>query len=152
MQHQKQLLSSSMILMGLPCGCLGVLAMELSTLVLAVGEQTVTWKPCTLRDGLCTAVVKSPESAACACRLDRCGQHSRYAQGTTLHVLARRGACCAGMLACWNHPFEVARIEAQARGDQNQKDLNMVQIFRMIVKEQVSACGLCRALICACAW
>lgn len=41
-----------------------------------------------------------------------------------------------GMLACWNHPFEVARIEAQARGDQNQKDLNMVQIFRMIVKEQ----------------
>lgn len=41
------------------------------------------------------------------------------------------------MLACWNHPFEVARIEAQARGDQNQKDLNMVQIFRMIVKEQV---------------
>ena len=45
--------------------------------------------------------------------------------------------CCAGMLACWNHPFEVARIEAQARGDQNQKDLNMVQIFRMIVKEQV---------------
>ncbi len=45
---------------------------------------------------------------------------------------------CAGMLACWNHPFEVARIEAQARGDQNQKDLNMVQIFRMIVKEQVT--------------
>ena len=42
-------------------------------------------------------------------------------------------------MACWNHPFEVARIEAQARGDQNQKDLNMVQIFRMIVKEQVSA-------------
>ncbi len=41
-----------------------------------------------------------------------------------------------GTLACWNHPFEVARIEAQARGDQNQKDLNMVQIFRMIVKEQ----------------
>ena len=43
------------------------------------------------------------------------------------------------MMACWNHPFEVARIEAQARGDQNQKDLNMVQIFRMIVKEQVCA-------------
>ena len=43
------------------------------------------------------------------------------------------------MMACWNHPFEVARIEAQARGDQNQKDLNMVQIFRMIVKEQVFA-------------
>ena len=43
----------------------------------------------------------------------------------------------AGIMACWNHPFEVARIEAQARGDQNQKDLNMVQIFRTIVKEQV---------------
>ena len=44
------------------------------------------------------------------------------------------------MQGCWPAgiiPFEVARIEAQARGDQNQKDLNMVQIFRMIVKEQV---------------
>ncbi len=47
----------------------------------------------------------------------------------------------AGALACWNHPFEVARIEAQARGDQGQKDMNMVQIFKMIVKEQACALG-----------
>lgn len=33
-----------------------------------------------------------------------------------------------GMLACWNHPFEVARIEAQARGDQGQKALSMPQV------------------------
>ena len=44
----------------------------------------------------------------------------------------RQERCC-----CRNHPFEVARIEAQARGDQNQKDLNIAQIFRMIVREQV---------------
>ncbi len=49
----------------------------------------------------------------------------------------------AGILACWNHPFEVARIEAQARGDQNQKDLNMVQIFRMIIREQVPLAVRC---------
>jgi len=55
----------------------------------------------------------------------------------------------AGIMACWNHPFEVARIEAQARGDQNQKDLNMIQIFRMIVKEQVIPPWLCvRPVIC----
>ncbi len=55
------------------------------------------------------------------------------------------------MLACWNHPFEVARIEAQARGDQNQKDLNMVQIFRMIVKEQVT-CSECSCATLASAY
>lgn len=40
-----------------------------------------------------------------------------------------------GMLACWNHPFEVARIEMQARGDQGQKSLNMIQVFKLIVAE-----------------
>ena len=70
-----------------------------------------------------------------------------------VHTWPGTEPCCAGMLACWNHPFEVARIEAQARGDQNQKDLNMVQIFRMIVKEQVihRILNLRRARICRCA-
>ncbi len=41
----------------------------------------------------------------------------------------------------------MARIEAQARGDQNQKDLNIAQIFRMIVREQVG-CRAARAQAC----
>mmetsp|Transcript_18449 Transcript_18449/g.52983 ORF Transcript_18449/g.52983 Transcript_18449/m.52983 type:complete len:309 (+) Transcript_18449:3-929(+) len=40
-----------------------------------------------------------------------------------------------GTLACWNHPFEVARIEMQARADQGQKSLNMIQVFRQVVAE-----------------
>ena len=32
---------------------------------------------------------------------------------------------CGGTLACWNHPFEVARIEAQARADQGQPAKSM---------------------------
>ena len=40
-----------------------------------------------------------------------------------------------GTLACWNHPFEVARIEAQARADQGQSAKSMVQVFQMVVKE-----------------
>ena len=69
-----------------------------------------------------------------------CTRYARMvslAGGCTLCDLHNDLAVCGtGTLACWNHPFEVARIEAQARGDQNQKNLNMVQIFRMIVKEQ----------------
>jgi len=38
-------------------------------------------------------------------------------------------------LSCWNHPFEVARIEAQARADQGQSKLNMLRIMQMVVKE-----------------
>lgn len=41
-----------------------------------------------------------------------------------------------GILACWNHPLEVARIEMQARGDQGQKSMSILQVFSMIVKEQ----------------
>lgn len=40
-----------------------------------------------------------------------------------------------GTLACWNHPFEVARIEMQARGDQGQTSISMVQVFKEISKE-----------------
>merc|ERR1719174_3357676 len=42
---------------------------------------------------------------------------------------------CGGSLSCWNHPFEVARIEAQARADQGQSAKSMVQVFQMVVKE-----------------
>lgn len=40
-----------------------------------------------------------------------------------------------GTLACWNHPFEVARIEMQARGDQGQKSVGLVQTLRLVVQE-----------------
>mmetsp|Transcript_14005 Transcript_14005/g.16961 ORF Transcript_14005/g.16961 Transcript_14005/m.16961 type:complete len:316 (+) Transcript_14005:85-1032(+) len=41
-----------------------------------------------------------------------------------------------GTLACWNHPFEVARIEMQSRADAGQSKLNMVQVFQLVTKEQ----------------
>ena len=56
-----------------------------------------------------------------------------------------------GPWPCRNHPFEVARIEAQARGDQNQKDLNIAQIFRMITREQACAPTLRPGPIACCA-
>jgi len=40
-----------------------------------------------------------------------------------------------GALSCWNHPFEVARIEMQAAASTGEKKQNMMQVFRMIVKE-----------------
>jgi hypothetical protein len=42
---------------------------------------------------------------------------------------------CGGALACWNHPFEVARIEAQARADQGQQKLSMIDVMKHVVKE-----------------
>lgn len=41
-----------------------------------------------------------------------------------------------GTLSSWNHPFEVARIEMQARANTGQSRLNMIQVFRMVLKEQ----------------
>ncbi len=40
-----------------------------------------------------------------------------------------------GTLACWNHPFEVARIEAQARAAAGQPSLSMVNVMRLVVAE-----------------
>ena len=42
---------------------------------------------------------------------------------------------CGGTLACWNHPFEVARIEAQARADQGQSAKSMAGVMAMVVRE-----------------
>ena len=41
-----------------------------------------------------------------------------------------------GTLSCWNHPFEMARIEAQARAEAGQTALSMPQVFRLVLKEQ----------------
>jgi hypothetical protein len=40
-----------------------------------------------------------------------------------------------GTLSCWNHPFEVARIEAQSRAVAGQEKISMVQIFRNVMGE-----------------
>jgi len=41
-----------------------------------------------------------------------------------------------GALSCWNHPFEVARIEMQASAASNSgKSVSMVQVFENVVKE-----------------
>jgi hypothetical protein len=41
-----------------------------------------------------------------------------------------------GGLACWNHPFEVARIQMQSAADRGEPKQNMVQVFRTVVREQ----------------
>jgi len=40
-----------------------------------------------------------------------------------------------GMLACWNHPFEVARIEMQARAVAGETKKSMVQVLKDVHKE-----------------
>jgi len=40
-----------------------------------------------------------------------------------------------GFLACWNHPFEVARIELQARGAAGEKGLSLVGCLGMVYKK-----------------
>eukprot|EP00993_Chasmostoma_nieuportense_P002514 NODE_3302_length_992_cov_27.517919_g3156_i0.p1 GENE.NODE_3302_length_992_cov_27.517919_g3156_i0~~NODE_3302_length_992_cov_27.517919_g3156_i0.p1 ORF type:complete len:282 (-),score=39.92 NODE_3302_length_992_cov_27.517919_g3156_i0:78-923(-) len=40
-----------------------------------------------------------------------------------------------GLMACWNHPFEVARIEMQARSLAGQTKLNMLGVFTQVFKE-----------------
>lgn len=40
-----------------------------------------------------------------------------------------------GTMSSWNHPFEVARIEMQARANSGQSALSMVGVFKMVLKE-----------------
>eukprot|EP00050_Salpingoeca_kvevrii_P017771 m.68099 g.68099 ORF g.68099 m.68099 type:complete len:416 (-) comp7718_c0_seq1:92-1339(-) len=51
-----------------------------------------------------------------------------------------------GSLSCWNHPFEVARIEAQARAYAGQPKVGMLTIFRQVVAEHGVA-GLFKGVI-----
>ena len=51
-----------------------------------------------------------------------------------------------GTLSVWNQPFEVARIEAQARAGAGQTSIGMVQIFKMVVHEHGVA-GLFKGVI-----
>lgn len=49
-------------------------------------------------------------------------------------------------MSCWNHPFEVARIEMQARSVAGQEKLSMVQVFRHVMQENGFA-GLFKGVI-----
>jgi len=40
-----------------------------------------------------------------------------------------------GAISCWNHPFEVARIQMQASADQNQAKQGMMKVFATVYKE-----------------
>mmetsp|Transcript_9067 Transcript_9067/g.23711 ORF Transcript_9067/g.23711 Transcript_9067/m.23711 type:complete len:285 (-) Transcript_9067:299-1153(-) len=43
--------------------------------------------------------------------------------------------CLGGVLSSWNHPFEVARIEMQARAVVGQPSLSMLGVFRDVVQQ-----------------
>ena len=51
-----------------------------------------------------------------------------------------------GTMACWNHPFEVARIEAQTRGSLGQETGSMVSVMKDIIKEN-GVGGLFRGIV-----
>jgi len=40
-----------------------------------------------------------------------------------------------GTMSCWNHPFEVARVQAQAAAAAGQPSKNMLEVMRTIVRE-----------------
>jgi len=50
--------------------------------------------------------------------------------------VAEEASCgiMGGALACWNHPFEVARVEAQASAAAGEKGVNMLRVMSNVVK------------------
>eukprot|EP00052_Salpingoeca_macrocollata_P021729 m.186850 g.186850 ORF g.186850 m.186850 type:complete len:580 (-) comp21610_c1_seq2:26-1765(-) len=51
-----------------------------------------------------------------------------------------------GAMSCWNHPFEVARIEAQARAAADQPKIGMLEIFRQVT-QQYGVAGLFKGVV-----
>ncbi|OQR83879.1 Mitochondrial Carrier (MC) Family [Achlya hypogyna] len=51
-----------------------------------------------------------------------------------------------GALSCWNHPFEVARIQMQTAAERGEPKQNMMQVFKTVVKENGYA-GLFKGII-----
>lgn len=64
-------------------------------------------------------------------------RRSRYGDDT--HRLSKgEEAMCGvvgGFLASWNHPFEVARIEMQARANAGQEALNLQRVLSLVWRE-----------------
>lgn len=54
--------------------------------------------------------------------------------------------CLGGILSAWNHPFEVARIEMQARAIAGQESLSMMGVFREVI-EQYGVRGLFQGIL-----
>lgn len=57
---------------------------------------------------------------------------------TKVQLSNREEALCGvigGALSCWNHPFEVARIEMQARASLGESKMSMMQVFGQVYKE-----------------
>lgn len=61
----------------------------------------------------------------------------KYGDDKARLTKGEEGLCgvIGGTLSSWNHPFEVARIEMQARANDGQKKLSMRQVFRMVLKD-----------------
>lgn len=73
-----------------------------------------------------------------------------YKYGDETHKLSRGDeAFCGvigGTLASWNTPFEVARIEMQARANAGQSSLNLVQVLNLVYREH-GVVGLFQGII-----
>lgn len=74
----------------------------------------------------------------------------RYKYGSESHSLTKGDeAVCGiigGTLASWNTPFEVARIEMQARANSGQPKLSLRQVFAYVYAES-GALGLFKGII-----
>ncbi|KAI0567306.1 Mitochondrial carrier [Gracilaria domingensis] len=62
----------------------------------------------------------------------------KYGDDSAKLTKGDEGLCgvIGGTLSSWNHPFEVARIEMQARANAGQPAMSMVQVLGMVVREQ----------------
>jgi len=67
------------------------------------------------------------------------GQFGKILYGDPKAKLSIKEEALAGMfggiLSCWNHPFEVARIEMQARAVAGESSMGMLQVFRYVHAE-----------------
>lgn len=64
-------------------------------------------------------------------------RRAKYADETAKLTKGDEALCgvIGGAMSSWNHPFEVARIEMQARANTGQSALSMIGVFRMVLKE-----------------
>lgn len=65
-------------------------------------------------------------------------RRSRYPSNPNAKLSTSEDAVCGlvgGMLSCWNHPFEVARIEMQARAAAGESYLSMLGVFRQVTQQ-----------------
>ena len=64
------------------------------------------------------------------------GQFAARQEGKKLSVAQEAmSGILGGACACWNHPFEVARIQMQTAASRGEAQGNMIQVMQMVVKE-----------------